>query len=74
NLWQHTTSILVSLLALCDAYPDVGIASLSYHDFALPEQTRMTTAGFGAANPKNKRVIGTIHIDRHGVAFLVDKT
>ncbi|EGZ29236.1 hypothetical protein PHYSODRAFT_405757, partial [Phytophthora sojae] len=35
---------------------------------------RKTTAGFGAGNPKNKRVIGTIHIGRHGVAFLVDKT
>ncbi|EGZ08216.1 hypothetical protein PHYSODRAFT_527152, partial [Phytophthora sojae] len=74
NLWLHTTSILVSLMALRDAYPDVGIISPSYHDFALPEQKRRTAAGFGASDPKNKRVIGIIHIERHWMAFLIDRT
>ncbi|KAE9058503.1 hypothetical protein PF010_g30971 [Phytophthora fragariae] len=74
NLWLHTTSILLSLMVLRDTYKDVGIINPSYHDFVLPEQKRRVAAGFGASDPKNKRVIGVIHIDRHWVAFLIDRT
>ncbi|KAG6582976.1 uncharacterized protein IUM83_05910 [Phytophthora cinnamomi] len=74
NLWLHTTSILLSLMVLRDEYPGVGVISPSYHDFTMPEQKRRIAAGLGASEPKNKRIIGIIHIKHHWVALLIDRT
>ncbi|GMF28485.1 unnamed protein product [Phytophthora fragariaefolia] len=74
NLWLHTISILLSLLVLRDQFEDVGIINPNYHAFVIPEQKRRVAGVFGASDPKNKRVIGIINIDRHWVSFLVDRT
>ncbi|POM57626.1 LOW QUALITY PROTEIN: Hypothetical protein PHPALM_37832 [Phytophthora palmivora] len=71
NLWLHTTSILVSLMALRDEYVDVGIISPPFHDFVILEQQRRTAGGFGAGNPKYKRVRCCFNVDRHWVTFMI---
>ncbi|KAG3092664.1 hypothetical protein PI125_g17064 [Phytophthora idaei] len=73
NLWLHTTSILVSMLALRDEYPGVGVISPSFHDFCILEQKRRTAGGLGAGNPEYTRVIGAMNVGAHWVAFFIDR-
>ncbi|KAF4149258.1 hypothetical protein GN958_ATG01569 [Phytophthora infestans] len=73
NLWLHTTSILVSMMALRDEYPDVGLVRPSFHEFVSPEQRKRVAGGFGARNPQYQRVIGIFNVGNHWVAFLVDR-
>ncbi|POM72992.1 Hypothetical protein PHPALM_10206 [Phytophthora palmivora] len=60
----------LSLMALRDEYVDVGIISPSFHDFVILEQQRRTAGGFGAGNPKYKRVMCCFNVDRHWVTFM----
>ncbi|KAF4150153.1 hypothetical protein GN958_ATG00779 [Phytophthora infestans] len=73
NLWLHTTSILVSMMALRDEYPDAGLVSPIFHEFVSPEQRKRVAGGFGAGNPQYQRVIGIFNVGNHWVAFLVDR-
>ncbi|KAG2913009.1 hypothetical protein PC114_g8686 [Phytophthora cactorum] len=73
NLWLHTTSILVSLLALRDEYPGLGVISPSFHDVCLLEQKRRTAGGLGAGNPEYARVIGAMNVGAHWVVFFINR-
>ncbi|OWZ14531.1 hypothetical protein PHMEG_00011976 [Phytophthora megakarya] len=60
NLWLHTTSVLISMMDLRNAYPEVGIVHPSYHEFALPQQRQRIARGFSAIDARYKQVIVNI--------------
>ncbi|KAG3191484.1 hypothetical protein PC128_g10906 [Phytophthora cactorum] len=63
----------LSLLALRDEYPGLGVISPSFHDVCLLEQKRRTAGGLGAGNPEYARVIGAMNVGAHWVVFFINR-